>query len=252
MSLIELIEKNILRYNGKPITVVFDLYSDPWWKAKDIAEAINYIDTDDAVRRHVHDEDKTRYHSIRNPGCEPGLHPNTIFINESGLYALIFGSELPAAKLFKHWVTSEVLPSIRKYGEYKLKLVHKKELTLKDMTIEDLNQKIKGLKMDRTDPTQDEKKHHQLILIKKNITDDFPYYVLRIQKCNRENRIGELKVDFPDLEVILSITVPNSITLYNRMKEQLPIEWIGNHFFAYLDEDKLKQKILNLHINSSD
>ena len=80
---------------------------------KDVATALGYERTADAIRQHVDSEDKG-VGEIQTPG---GKQTMTI-INESGLYALIFGSKLESAQRFKHWVTSEVLPAIRKTGSY--------------------------------------------------------------------------------------------------------------------------------------
>lgn len=78
--------------------------------SKDVAEILGYKDTDYAIRTHVDDEDKASvaiYDGRQNR--------NMTIINESGLYSLVLSSKLPGAKKFKRWVTSEVLPSIRKY-----------------------------------------------------------------------------------------------------------------------------------------
>lgn len=87
----------------------------PWVVGKDVAIALGYSNTKDAIGRHVDDEDK-RGSQITTPY---GRQTMTV-INESGIYALIFGSKLPKAREFKRWVTSEVLPSIRKTGSYSL------------------------------------------------------------------------------------------------------------------------------------
>ena len=83
--------------------------------AKDVCDALGYSNGRDAVRKHVDGEDKTTV-AI----CDTGSNykSQAIFINESGLYALILSSKLESARRFKHWVTSEVLPSIRKQGGY--------------------------------------------------------------------------------------------------------------------------------------
>lgn len=78
-----------------------------------MATALGYANPSNAVSVHVDKEDKT--HAPIQGGCSTGVQ-DTIVINESGLYALILSSKLPSAKEFKHWVTSEVLPSIRKTG----------------------------------------------------------------------------------------------------------------------------------------
>lgn len=86
-----------------------------WFVGKDVAEALGYSKSRNAIAAHVDEEDKT--HAPIQGGCSTGVQ-DTIVINESGLYALILSSKLPSAKEFKHWVTSEVLPSIRKTGGY--------------------------------------------------------------------------------------------------------------------------------------
>ncbi len=109
------------------------LNNEPWFVGKDIAEALGYKNTKDALISHVTEDDKrilqrSEIATIENHlpkgvfrvGFVSGDIPNRglTIINESGLYALIFSSKLESAKRFKHWVTSEVLPSIRKHGGY--------------------------------------------------------------------------------------------------------------------------------------
>lgn len=88
---------------------------EPWFVGKDVAVALGYSNTRDALSRHVDNEDKT---SVVIPDDDSNYKSKATIINESGVYALIFGSKLPTAKKFKHWVTSEVLPDIRKHGLY--------------------------------------------------------------------------------------------------------------------------------------
>lgn len=80
---------------------------------RDVADALGYLNSRKAIRDHVADEDKLEERIVTS-----GQNRHLIFINESGLYALILSSKLESAKRFKHWVTSEVLPSIRKQGGY--------------------------------------------------------------------------------------------------------------------------------------
>lgn len=86
---------------------------EPWLVGKDVAAALGYSNTKDAISRHVDEEDK-RGSRIPTPSGEQMM----TVINDSGLYSLVLSSKLPAAKKFKRWVTSEVLPSIRKTGTY--------------------------------------------------------------------------------------------------------------------------------------
>ena len=97
---------------GKIRTIVLD--GEPWFVGKDVAAALGYTNSRKALADHVDEEDKNTV-TIRD-GIQG--NPNMTVINESGVYALVFGSKLPTAKAFKRWVTSEVLPSIRKTGGY--------------------------------------------------------------------------------------------------------------------------------------
>lgn len=86
---------------------------EPWFVAKDVAEILGYSNTPKAIRDHVDDEDKLTERIVLS-----GQNREVAIINESGLYSLILSSKMPKAKEFKHWVTAEVLPTIRKTGGY--------------------------------------------------------------------------------------------------------------------------------------
>ena len=96
---------------GQVRTLIKD--GQPWFVAKDVAEILGYSNPRDAISKHVDAEDK----GVANCDTLGGKQELTI-INESGLYALVFGSRLETAKRFKRWVTSEVLPALRKTGAY--------------------------------------------------------------------------------------------------------------------------------------
>lgn len=104
---------------------VVDKNGEPWFVGKDVAEILGYVETAKAIRTHVEPEDK----GVSEMDT-PGGKQNLTIINESGLYSLIIGSKLPEAKKFKRWVTSEVLPSIRKTGKYS---AHKERDEVKEM-----------------------------------------------------------------------------------------------------------------------
>ncbi len=88
---------------------------DPYFVGKDVAEALGYAKPENAVGTHIDAEDKT---TTLIQGTGSNYKSKAVVINESGLYALILSSKLPTAKKFKHWVTAEILPSIRKNGGY--------------------------------------------------------------------------------------------------------------------------------------
>lgn len=111
---------------GKVRTVVIE--SEPYFIGKDIADILGYKNPNEAIQEHVDEEDKfirssrgsemlKLFSSIKDIQNKFGRQDNW-FINESGVYSLVFGSKLPTAKKFKRWVTNEVLPAIRKHGGY--------------------------------------------------------------------------------------------------------------------------------------
>ena len=95
------------------VRTLLDENNDVWFVGKDVAESLGYKDTFGALKKHVDDEDKQ---NCQNSSFESPR--GFTIINESGLYSLVLSSKLPSAKKFKRWVTSEVLPSIRKTGSY--------------------------------------------------------------------------------------------------------------------------------------
>lgn len=98
---------------GEVRSLVID--NEPWFVGKDVANILGYSNPQKAIRDHVYEEDKGV-----NEMVTPGGKQKVVVINESGLYALVFGSRLPSAKKFKRWVTSEVLPALRKTGRYEI------------------------------------------------------------------------------------------------------------------------------------
>lgn len=120
--------------------------NEPWFVGKDVATALGYSNPQKAVRDHISEEDRGV-----NEMDTPSGRQNLAIINESGLYALIFGSKLESAKRFKHWVTSEVLPAIRKTGAYqndqKIQLLAQGNVELTEK-IEKVNDDLQEFKKD--------------------------------------------------------------------------------------------------------
>lgn len=99
---------------GEVRTLAID--GEPWAAAIDVAKALGYKEPQKAIRTHVDPEDK----GVSKMDT-PGGNQDVVIINESGLYSLILSSKLPKARAFKRWVTSEVLPTLRKTGSYSVK-----------------------------------------------------------------------------------------------------------------------------------
>lgn len=133
----------------------------PWFVGKDVAVSLGYKDTSDALKKHVADEDK-----LTRCFADSGQNRQMYIINESGLYALIFGSKLESAKRFKHWITSEVLPSIRKNGIYATDNVIDNILNNPDFGIELLTR----LKEERSARVEAERTNSILMHVNKTYT----------------------------------------------------------------------------------
>ena len=129
MSIIE----KVFEYEENEINVI-KCRDEIWFRGKDIAKALGYKKTRNAILKHVNDDDKSILEDLRRGPQIRASFKNeqggSIFINESGLYSLIFGLKLESAKAFKRWVTKDVLPSIRKTGRYDYYMNHKYNNTL--------------------------------------------------------------------------------------------------------------------------
>lgn len=119
----------IWNYENSEIRTV-EIEGEPYFVGKDVAAILGYSNTRDALAKHVDEEDKNTV------AIHDGIgNPNKTAINESGLYSLILSSKLPNAKQFKRWVTSEVLPTIRKHGAYMTDNTLEQALTSPDFLI---------------------------------------------------------------------------------------------------------------------
>ncbi len=126
------------------------LNNETYFVGKDVATALGYADTFGALKKHIMDEDKLV--------CQidsAGQKRDATVINESGLYALIFGSKLESAKRFKHWVTSEVLPAIRKTGSYQNPMTTDQKIQLLAQGNVELTEKVNAIDKDLQEFKQD-------------------------------------------------------------------------------------------------
>ena len=128
---------NTLIYNNNKINILLDIDNNIWFQFISIAKLLNYKSKKDALKDNVSKENKRRLKDIKII-FKNNDHPNTIYINESGLYNFLISSRMKKAKEFQLWLINEVLPNIRKYGKYEVN----KKLKLK---LKNLNKKIKLL-----------------------------------------------------------------------------------------------------------
>lgn len=127
---------------GEIRTVIID--NEPWFVGKDVATALGYARPTDAARNNTDSEDK----GVSEIATPSGIQ-KMLIVNESGLYSLIFGSKLESAKKFKKWVTSEVLPSIRKtgtYGQKRLPMTIPEQIQIIAQGYGELHEEVKTIK----------------------------------------------------------------------------------------------------------
>lgn len=138
-------EVEVFSFETKEVrTIVYD--DEVWFVGKDVATTLGYKKPENAIATHVDDDDKT---TTLIQGSGSNYKSKTTLVNESGLYSLIFGSKLTSAKRFKKWVTSEVLPSIRKNGSYQSKPMTAMEtLQLQSKAILETNERLTSVEDD--------------------------------------------------------------------------------------------------------
>lgn len=190
------------------------LNNETYFVGKDVAEALGYANTRDALSKHVAEEDK----GVAKCDTLGGKQDLTI-INESGLYALIFGSKLESAKRFKKWVTSEVLPAIRKHGIYATDNVIDNVLNNPDFGIELLTK----LKEERAARVEAEKRNAILTHVNKT------YTMTEIAK--------ELNMR--------SATQLNKLLAEKKIQYQVNGTWVMYSKYSDLGYEEIKQEVLD-------
>ena len=137
-------ELKVFNFEEKNVRT-FTVNDEPHFVGRDVAEILGYKKPSNAVGTHVDDEDKT---TSLIQGTGSNYKSNTVLINESGLYALIFASQLDSAKRFKRWVTSEVLPQIRKTGKYEEPKSPMEMLELQFKAMKETNKRVETVEKD--------------------------------------------------------------------------------------------------------
>lgn len=199
-----------------------ELNNDVWFVGKDVAVILGYTNPQKAIRDHVTDDDKTVNVSFTVNGTSP------LLINESGLYSLILSSKLEKAKEFKHWVTSEVLPSIRKHGLYAVDEI----LANPDSFI----QVLQELKAERAKSKKLEKNNKELTLSNNHLTQ-------------RNNLLTHSKKTYTASEIAKELGFKSAIE-FNKDLERKDIQykrngtWLPTSYYADKGYYDIKQEVL--------
>lgn len=147
----EMQELQTFNFEELPVRTL-EVDGEPYFIGKDVADILGYANGRDALSKHVDAEDK-----LPSQIATAGQNRNVTIINESGLYSLIFSSKLESAKRFKRWVTSEVLPTLRKTGAYQVPSDPMQALRLMFEATEETKQEIKNVKDDVIDLKENQK-----------------------------------------------------------------------------------------------
>jgi anti-repressor protein len=144
--IIKTLKENYIKFENTEISVIIDNDDNVWFSSTDVANALDYKDTKRAIKDHVDNDDKIKLEDI-NTDILIKKHPHTSYINESGLYALLYSSKMKTAKKFKKWVNSEVLPTVRKFNYIELRDNYDKTMKTfgdKISFLQDQNKKLRG------------------------------------------------------------------------------------------------------------
>lgn len=214
---------NLMSFNYDNLVIHSELINeDPWFLAKDICKTLGYNNVKQSVEDHCFTKDVSKRYTLTKGGKQ-----QMIWINEAGLYALIFGSKLPSAEKFKDWVTHEVLPSIRKTGQYSVK--EQKQLTT---TV-----KVPALQICRLHVTKD-------LYVKAGIYHDDCYY--RLEDLYR--LIPDLKdwrADNNETRLFSIIEKPDSYPVQYGNYEFINTQGLARYLFAMqeIEEENQDEKI---------
>lgn len=245
--------KNKFMFENKNVLVIFDEENNPWFKAKDIAEILEYKNSKETIKYHVKQKYVNIYENIRGINSLPQnkIQNHTKFLNEPGLYQLIMKSKMKLADKFQDWVVEEVLPTIRQLGEYKVKnqlaIEFEEKFKIQEDQIKNLqkttqiinkvldkrNYEIRLLKPNAILPTRNNNLLTSFGIVKLNDPNKYTYYVIRCQRRTFNKTLNKLRNNFKNSELILYLGYnPNSINLYNKIKEVFKnqISYYGNYF----------------------
>jgi prophage antirepressor-like protein len=224
-------------------------HDDPWFVAKDIATMLEYTNTNKAITDHIDKEDILTYNFlVKNGGNEslsPLLQPQTKLINESGLYCLILRSKNEKAKLFKKWVTSEVLPSLRKSGEYKFQ-EHIKLLTQeKHQAIQEKEQAIQEKATITRQLSSVTKNHNEMLKRRRRGVYEIGNVVYILSHVAFTTYYQD---DYYKIGISTQSITETTPAFKNRLasyKQGAPCEY-KVHYLIYVENNKLIEDILKL------
>ena len=255
------VELKVVTINGKP-----------WTRAKEVCKALEYNKkTAHVIRAHCTRENYTQKYdltSVPTVGTPVNWPKDSqkydLYINEEGMYEVLFGSQQQKAKAFRKYCCNEMFPLIRQQLTEKLAEEHYRRTTQLQQAVEQRDTRIQAIEYENVglqgeitayqaqlqvsqnritelveryvDHCRNPSKDNIVIIVRKHTTPEndkyhnFPYYISRIQRRKRYVKLRWLERHFPDHEVIVEINNPNSIHAFNRLEEEGHVERKYNHF----------------------
>lgn len=184
-NIFETLEENYITFDKTTINVIIDNSDKIWFNANQLAKSIGYSDPKGALIKHTDKLDRVQIKNI-NHSYDIKQHPQTIYLSEAGLYKLILRSKLKTTKKFSDWVTNDVLPSIRKYGYYKMKKSYEKD---KNNLLEKINYLEKQNKLMINDMKKEKYPNGALVyFVDYGDDDNYEKYVYRLGKTDDLNK----------------------------------------------------------------
>lgn len=236
---------NILKYKfeNNKLRIIKDNYEKLWFVGYDVAKILGYKAPRNCLSRHVDFEDKKKVSEITTAPFQCSLKKNKIMINESGVYSLIFSSKLEEAKIFKRWLTVDLLPSIRKYGYYK---IEKNEINnIKKLNIEkeyDLHKEI----------VNTIKKYYDFIIIP-GLGENQINKEMRINSYIKGYEAGQpdLILLYNDLKIALELKTPagNGIVSISQLRYLEKLKKNNFHIIISNDYTDIIMKLNTLYMN---
>ena len=246
---------NLFNYNNKQLRTFVDKNHNIHFSGKDSASILEYVNTRQAINKHVDDEDKTTFKNLlaqigkeyRNDTPQ-NIDDNAIVINESGLYSLIFSSKKDEAKAFRRWITSKVIPSIRKTGSYSInntELTPQQQLQKQHLDNESKKLDLERLKlckqvMDNSDTPQNKRYFEQYLL---NSVSNNNNNTTVNNNNNNNNSITYIDPESYMDEGVTQLAVENNIvTGYIAQKYGSPCgRYVAKKFREKYPNDEIKQ-----------
>lgn len=244
-NIFETLEENYILFDNIKISIIIDNLDKIWFNANQITKALSYSNYIKALKQHTSEKDRKQLKTI-NHSLNIKQHPQTVYLSESGLYKLIIRSKLEKAQKFSDWVTEDVLPSIRKYGYYKIKKSYEKD---KNDLLEKINYLEKQNKLMVRDMKKEKYPDGALVYFIDYSKDDL--YEKNVYRLGKTDNLKKRKTIYDThmlhkKPVVEYIFVENTVKFETCLRSMLyDYRYKNNKDFYLCNLSKIKKAIIN-------